>query len=118
MSATKNGSVQDTVEKREEHEGIERVEDPRVVERPEAVKKDLTIRLNRLEGQIRGIKGMVERGCYCDDLFTQISSVKSALSSINKILLDSHIKGCIVEELRAGDEETIELLIKTIGRMM
>lgn len=66
---------------------------------PERVKKDLTTRLNRIEGQIRGIKGMIEKDVYCDDVITQLSATQSALNSVARILLEGHLKGCVVDRL-------------------
>lgn len=84
----------------------------------EQVKKDLTTRLNRIEGQIRGIKGMIENDVYCDDVITQLSASQSALNSVAKILLEGHIKGCVVDRLSEGDNEVIDELIVTIQKLM
>ena len=80
--------------------------------------KNLLTRLNRIEGQIRGIKNMIEEERYCVDILIQVSSVQAALNSFNKILLSSHIKSCVVEELRAGNEEVVDELCKTIQKLM
>lgn len=85
---------------------------------PERVKKDLTTRLNRIEGQIRGIKGMVEKDVYCDDIITQLSATQSALNSVAKILLEGHLKGCVVDRLSEGDEEVLDELVVTIQKLM
>lgn len=85
---------------------------------PEHVKKDLTTRLNRIEGQIRGIKGMIENDVYCDDVITQLAASQSALNSVAKILLQGHIKGCVVDRLSDGDNEVIDELIVTIQKLM
>jgi len=76
--------------------------------RSEKINKDLANRLNRVEGQVKGIKAMIERGEYCDDILTQISSAKSALNSVAKILVESHMRTCVSEKLRDGDEDIIE----------
>ncbi|MBF8982450.1 metal-sensing transcriptional repressor [Lutibacter sp. B2] len=86
--------------------------------RTEKVTKSLTIRLNRIEGQVRGIKGMVEKGVYCDDILTQISAVQSAMKSVSKLLLESHMRTCIVDKIKAGEEEALDEVLKTIERMM
>ena len=78
---------------------------------PSHIKKDLITRLNRIEGQIRGIKRMVESDIYCDDIITQLSATQSALNSVAKVLLDGHLKGCVKSRLAAGDEEILKLLI-------
>ena len=85
---------------------------------PEHVKKDLTTRLNRIEGQIRGIKGMVEKDVYCDDIITQLSATQSALNSVAKILLEGHLKGCVVDRLSEGDSEVLDELVVTIQKLM
>ncbi|MFE8696028.1 metal-sensitive transcriptional regulator [Cytobacillus sp. FJAT-53684] len=85
---------------------------------PERVKKDLTTRLNRIEGQIRGIKGMIDKDVYCDDVITQLSATQSALNSVAKILLEGHLKGCVVDRLSEGDEEVLDELIVTIQKLM
>jgi CsoR family transcriptional regulator, copper-sensing transcriptional repressor len=85
---------------------------------PEHVKKDLTTRLNRIEGQIRGIKGMIEKDVYCDDVITQLSATQSALNSVAKILLEGHLKGCVVDRLSEGDEEVLDELIVTIHKLI
>ena len=85
---------------------------------PESVKKDLTTRLNRIEGQIRGIKGMIEKDVYCDDVITQLSATQSALNSVAKILLEGHIKGCVVDRLNEGNLEVIDELVVTIQKLM
>ena len=85
---------------------------------PAHVKKDLTNRLNRIEGQIRGIKGMIENDVYCDDVITQLSATQSALNSVAKILLEGHLKGCVVDRLGEGDHEVIDELVVTIHKLM
>lgn len=85
---------------------------------PERVKKDLTTRLNRIEGQIRGIKGMIDKDVYCDDVITQISATQSALNSVAKILLEGHLKGCVVDRLSEGDNEVLDELVVTIQKLM
>ena len=85
---------------------------------PEHVKKDMVTRLNRIEGQIRGIKGMIEQDVYCDDVITQLSATQSALNSVAKILLEGHLKGCVVERLSEGDDAVIDELVVTIHKLM
>ena len=88
------------------------------LKRPEKVNKDLTSRLNRIEGQVKGIKAMIERGEYCDDILTQISSVRSAMSAVGKVLVESHMRTCVAKKLQSGDEDIIEEFVKTVGRIM
>ncbi|WP_093061821.1 metal-sensing transcriptional repressor [Psychrobacillus sp. OK028] len=85
---------------------------------PDYVKKDLTNRLNRIEGQIRGIKGMVDKDVYCDDIITQLSATQSALNSVAKVLLQGHLKGCVVDRLAEGDDEVLDELLVTIQKLM
>ncbi|MFJ7969909.1 metal-sensitive transcriptional regulator [Psychrobacillus sp. NPDC096389] len=85
---------------------------------PEHVKKNLTSRLNRIEGQIRGIKGMIDKDVYCDDVITQLSATQAALNSVAKILLEGHLKGCVVDRLSEGDEEVLDELVVTIQKLM
>ncbi len=80
--------------------------------------KDLINRLNRIEGQIRGIKGMIEKDAYCTDVLTQVSAVNAALNSFNKALLETHIKTCVINDIRDGKEETVDELIKTLHKLM
>jgi len=86
--------------------------------RSEAEYKDLIHRLNRLEGQIRGIRSMVEEERYCVDILTQVSAVKSALDGFNRVLLNSHIKSCVVAEIREGDEEVVDELCGIIQKLV
>ncbi|MCL1987729.1 MAG: metal-sensing transcriptional repressor [Firmicutes bacterium] len=87
------------------------------IHRSAKVNKDLTIRLNKIEGQVKGVRAMIEKDVYCDDILTQISAVQSAMSSVAKILLDSHIRSCVIKRLQDGDETVIDELIKTLGRL-
>lgn len=80
--------------------------------------KDLLNRLSRIEGQVRGVKAMVESERYCVDILTQVSAIQSALNSFNKLLLSNHIKTCVVEDIKAGDEQVVDELCKTIQKLM
>ncbi|NMH73411.1 metal-sensing transcriptional repressor [Bacillus sp. RO2] len=75
-------------------------------------------RLNRIEGQVRGVKRLVEEDTYCDDVLTQISAVQSALNGLGKMLLEGHMKSCIVERIQDGDTEVIDELLVTVKRLM
>lgn len=79
---------------------------------------ELVSRMNRIEGQVRGIKGMIERHIYCDDILNQIASAQSALYGVAKLLLENHMKSCVLEQLEAGDKEVIDEVVKTIFRLM
>lgn len=82
------------------------------------VKKNLVTRLNRIEGQIRGIKGLIEKDTYCDDVITQIAATQSALNSVAKILLEGHLKGCVVDRLQEGDMDVLDELLLTVQKLM
>ena len=84
---------------------------------PEEYKK-LIHRLNRIEGQIRGIRGMVEKDAYCPDILTQVAAASAALNSFSKVLLASHIKTCVAQDIRAGKDETIDELLTTLQKLM
>ena len=87
-------------------------------ERSEKEYKDLIHRLNRIEGQIRGIKKMVESDTYCTDILVQVSAVNAALNSFNKVLLANHIRTCVANDIRDGKEETIDELVATLQKLM
>ncbi|AMM92760.1 CsoR family transcriptional regulator [Peribacillus simplex] len=84
----------------------------------DSVKKNLTTRLNRIEGQIRGIKGLIEKDTYCDDVITQIAATQSAMNSVAKILLEGHLRNCVVERLNDGDTAVIDEVLVTIQKLM
>ena len=86
--------------------------------RSETEYKDLIMRLNRIEGQIRGLKGMVERDAYCVDILTQVSAASAALNSFTKVLLASHIKTCVAQDIREGKDETVDELVSTLQKLM
>lgn len=87
-------------------------------ERTEKEYKDLLNRLSRIEGQVRGVKGMLERDAYCVDILNQVSAINSALNSFNKVLLGNHIRSCVVENVRSGNDEVIDELVKTMQKLM
>lgn len=86
--------------------------------RDEAEHKKLINRLSRIEGQIRGIKGMVENDAYCTDIINQVSAVTAALNAFNKELLSEHIKTCVANDIRAGKDETVDDLVATLQKLM
>ena len=87
-------------------------------ERDESEKKDLMNRLKRIEGQVRGVEGMLESGVYCTDILVQVSAISSALNSFNKVLLKNHVKTCVAENIRAGNDEVIDELVTTLQKLM
>ena len=90
----------------------------KAVPRSEEERKRLIHRLNRMEGQIRGIRGMVEQDIYCNDILTQCAAVNAALNAFQRELLASHIHSCVKDRLQAGDETVVDELLTTIQRMM
>lgn len=87
-------------------------------DRTDEEKKRLINRLSRIEGQIRGIKRMVEQNNYCIDILTQSSAAYAAINSFNKDLISSHIRGCVVRDIREGKEETVDELITAVKKLM
>lgn len=87
-------------------------------ERSEKEYKDLIHRLNRIEGQIRGIRGMVEKNAYCTDILVQVAAANAALNSFNKVLLANHIKTCVTNDIREGKEETVDELVAVLQKLM
>ncbi len=81
-------------------------------------RKNLTHRLNRIEGQIRGIRKMVENDAYCADILIQSAAVNAAVNAFNKELLASHIKGCVARDIRNGNDEVIDELVATLQKLM
>lgn len=75
-------------------------------------------RLSRIEGQVRGIRGMVEKEAYCTDILTQVSAVQAALNAFSRELLGNHIRTCVVRDIKDGHEEVIDDLLSTIQKMM
>ena len=90
----------------------------KTIERSDKEYQDLLHRLNRIEGQVRGIKGMVERDVYCTDILVQVAAVNAALNSFNKVLLANHIRTCVARDIREGKEETIDELVVTLQKLM
>jgi DNA-binding FrmR family transcriptional regulator len=90
----------------------------RTKERSEEEYKSLINRLNRIEGQIRGIRGMVEKSAYCPDILSQVSAATAALNAFSKELLSQHIRTCVAQDIRAGKDETIDELVATLQKLM
>lgn len=81
-------------------------------------KNELIKRLNRIEGQIRGIKNMISEDRYCDDILNQITAIRSALAGVQDSLLAGHIKTCVFDQIKEGRIEVVEELTNTIRRML
>lgn len=90
----------------------------RRVMRTEEEKKNMTDRLRRVEGQIRGVIRMVDEDMYCPDILMQVAAARSALDSFSRILLADHIRGCVVEDIRDGKEETVDELAQLVQRLL
>ncbi len=75
-------------------------------------------RLNRIEGQVRGVRGMVEKECYCTDILTQVSAIQSALNAFSRELLSNHIHTCVVTDIQNGKLEVVDDLLSTIQKLM
>ena len=86
--------------------------------RSEEEYKRLIHRLNRIEGQIRGIRGMVEAGAYCPDILVQAAAVNAAINAFNKELLASHIRTCVAQDIRDGKDQVIDELVTTLQKLM
>ena len=81
-------------------------------------KKELMNRLKIIEGQVRGLEGMLENDAYCTDIIMQVTAVTSALNSFNKVLLGNHIKTCVADNIRAGNDDVIDELTQTLQKLM
>lgn len=90
----------------------------RTKHRDEDEYKALINRLNRIEGQIRGIKGMVEKDAYCTDIINQVAAAGAALNAFNRVLLSNHIKTCVADDIVAGKTETVDDLLETLKKLM
>ena len=80
--------------------------------------QSLIKRLSRIEGQVRGVRGMVEKEVYCTDILVQVSAIQSALNAFSRELLASHIRTCVVDGIRNGDQAVVDELVRTVERLM
>lgn len=81
-------------------------------------KKDLVLRLSKIEGQVRGVKKMVENDVYCTDILIQVSAITAALNSFNKVLLSNHINTCVADNIQQGNMEVVDELVRTLQKLM
>lgn len=95
-----------------------RCHEHRTKKRSEAEYKSLVNRLNRIEGQVRGIKGMLDKDAYCPDILTQVAAVNAALNAFNKELLANHIRTCVANDIREGKDEAIDELVEVLRKLM
>ena len=87
-------------------------------ERSDEEVRKLMNRLNRIEGQVRGVKGMVDNGADCPDILIQVSAINAALNAFNRELLSTHIRTCVAEGVRNGDDQKIDELVVTLQKLM
>ena len=86
--------------------------------RSEDERRALINRLRRVEGQIRGIRGMLERDAYCADILTQSAAVSAAMNGFNRALLNAHLRNCVVRDIRAGDDSVVDELTDLLQKLM
>ena len=87
-------------------------------QRSENEYKSLINRLSRIEGQVRGVRKMVETDAYCTDILVQVSAISAALNAFNRELLAEHIRTCVTDDIKAGKDETVEELVATLQKLM
>ena len=87
-------------------------------ERSEKEYKDLVNRLSRIEGQLRGIRRMLDEGSYCPDIMVQVAAASAAMNSFNKVLLANHVRTCVADGIREGDDTVVEELVQTLQKLM
>ena len=86
--------------------------------RDEKLKHDLIVRLNRIEGQIRGIKNMIQNDAYCADVLVQSAAASAALNGFNRQIIDNHIKGCVSRDIKQGKDEVVDELVDLLHKLM
>ena len=87
-------------------------------ERSEKEYRDLCNRLSRIEGQVRGVRNMLESNAYCTDILLQVAAINAALHTFNKVLLANHIRTCVADDIRRGDDEAVEELLAVLQKLM
>lgn len=87
-------------------------------ERTEKEKRELMNRLKRIEGQVRGVENMLDNNVYCTDIITQVAAINAALNSFNKVLLAEHIKTCVADNIRTGNDDVTDELVSLIQKLM
>lgn len=91
---------------------------PKTKERGAPEYRDLLNRLSRIEGQVRGIRGMLERDAYCTDILVQVAAANAALNSFTRVLLSNHIKTCVARDIREGNDDTVDELVGLLQKLM
>jgi DNA-binding FrmR family transcriptional regulator len=115
---SENQNMHSCCEEKEETEGACPYCSGKHKERDESEYKDLMNRLKRIEGQVRGVEGMLENNAYCTDILMQVSAITSALNSFNKALLANHMKTCVAENIRKGNDDVIDELVVAMQKLM
>ena len=87
-------------------------------ERSEEQKKKLLNRLSRLEGQVRGVKKMIESDAYCNDVLIQTAAISAAVNALSREVLRAHLNSCVIRDIRAGRDEVADELMETLERIM
>jgi len=87
-------------------------------ERSDSLKSDLVTRLRRIEGQVKGVTRMVEEDVYCDNILHQISAIRAALEGVGKLVLENHLRGCLVDRIQAGELEVVDELLVTVKTLL
>lgn len=118
MEEKKNTQIEETCTKQKQGDVAVCPCSTRKKERTEKEYKDLVNRLSRIEGQVRGIRGMLENDAYCADILMQVSAVNAALNSFSKVLLSNHIHTCVAEDIRNGKDESIDELTDLLKKLM
>jgi CsoR family transcriptional regulator, copper-sensing transcriptional repressor len=90
----------------------------RKTKRPDELKRVLDARLARIEGQVRGLRRLIAEDAYCDDVLAQISAARAALGKTSLVVLEHHMKHCLIDRVRAGDDDIVDELVTTLGRML
>ena len=90
----------------------------RIKKRTEKEYRSLSNRLSRIEGQVRGVQNMLDKNAYCTDILVQVSAITAALNAFNRELLSSHIKTCVIEDIKSDNTETVEELIEILKKLM
>lgn len=90
----------------------------KIKKRGDRERRNLVNRLSRIEGQVRGIRNMVENDAYCTDVLTQVSAVDAALNAFNRVLLENHIKTCVYDDIKNGKDGTVDELVSVLQKLM
>ena len=90
----------------------------RMKKRDEEEKRTLMNRLSRIEGQVRGVRGMLDADAYCTDILVQVSAISSALRAFSRELLSNHVKTCVTDDIKAGKEDTVDDLLDAVFKLM